>query len=178
MLSESNFLILDEPTNHLDITSKEILEDALNSYEGTVLYVSHDRYFINRTASRILDLTGHTLIEYLGNYDYYLEKKEVLEQNILGPCGPAKEKDSVSEGKLDWQTKKEQQARLRKKENDLKKCETKIGELETELSDLDKEMEKPEVATNVARLQELAKRQEEINARLEELYELWETLAQ
>ena len=178
MLSESNFLILDEPTNHLDITSKEILEDALNSYEGTVLYVSHDRYFINRTASRILDLTGHTLIEYLGNYDYYLEKKEVLEQNILGPCGPAKEKDSVSEGKLDWQTKKEQQARLRKKENDLKKCETKIGELETQLSDLDKEMEKPEVATNVARLQELAKRQEEINARLEELYELWETLAQ
>ena len=179
MLSESNFLILDEPTNHLDITSKEILEDALNSYEGTILYVSHDRYFINRTATRILDLTGRTLIEYLGNYDYYLEKRQTLEQNFLPPCESApKPEAAVSEGKLDWQSKKEEQAKIRKRENDLKKCEAKISDLETELSAIDKEMEKPEIATDVAKLQELTKRQNEINSQLAGLYELWESLAE
>ncbi len=179
MLSESNFLILDEPTNHLDITSKEILEDALNSYEGTILYVSHDRYFINRTATRILDLTGRTLIEYLGNYDYYLEKRQTLEQNFLPSCESApKPEAAVSEGKLDWQSKKEEQAKIRKRENDLKKCESKISDLETELSAIDKEMEKPEIATDVAKLQELTKRQNEVNSQLAGLYELWESLAE
>jgi len=177
MLSESNFLILDEPTNHLDITSKEILEDALNSYEGTVLYVSHDRYFINRTASRILDLTGHKLIGYLGNYDYYLEKKEALEANLLLSPASVKAEENPSENKLDWQAKKEQQAKLRKKENDLKKCEEAIAGLEKELADIEAAMLQPDVATNAVRLQELSCRQEEINNSLLSLYDKWEALA-
>lgn len=178
MLSESNFLILDEPTNHLDITSKEILEDALNSYEGTVLYVSHDRYFINRTASRILDLTGHKLIGYLGNYDYYLEKKEALEENLLlSSPAPVKAEENPSENKLDWQARKEQQARLRKKENDLKKCEEAIAGLEKELADIEAAMLQSDVATNAVKLQELSCRQEEINNSLLSLYDRWEALA-
>ncbi len=178
MLSESNFLILDEPTNHLDITSKEILEDALNSYEGTVLYVSHDRYFINRTASRILDLTGHKLIGYLGNYDYYLEKKEALEENLLlSSPASVKAEENPSENKLDWQARKEQQAKLRKKENDLKKCEEAIAGLEKELADIEAAMLQSNVATNAVKLQELSCRQEEINDSLLSLYDRWEALA-
>ena len=177
MLSESNFLILDEPTNHLDIMSKEILEDALNAYEGTVLYVSHDRYFINRTASRILDLTSQTLISYLGNYDYYLEKKETLEQNLLNKTTvPTKKPETVSETKLDWQAQKELQAKQRKRENDLRKCEEEITALEERDALLDEEMSLPENATNVARLQEITKEKEEIASKLEALYEKWETL--
>ena len=178
MLSESNFLILDEPTNHLDIMSKEILEDAINSYEGTVLYVSHDRYFINRTASRILDLTGHRLIGYLGNYDYYLEKKEALEQVYLSPESfSVTKEETVTESKLDWQAKKKQQAQIRKKENDLKKCEEKIALLEAQLSEIEKEMQKPEIATNVSKLQELTQDQSTLHVELSDLYELWENLA-
>lgn len=178
MLSESNFLILDEPTNHLDITSKEILEDALNAYEGTVLYVSHDRYFINRTASRILELTGKTLISYLGNYDYYLEKKETLTSAFLKDASPAPAKETVSNNKLNWQATKEQQAKARKRENDLKKCEEAIASLEKQLSDIDAQMSQPQVATDVAKLQELAKIQKEINEKLSSLYEQWEVLAE
>jgi len=181
MLSESNFLILDEPTNHLDITSKEILEDALNAYEGTVLYVSHDRYFINRTASRILDLTGGQLIGYLGNYDYYLEKKDALESALLNKSSSSaascqKESSASSESKLDWQNKKEQQAKERKKENDLKKCENAIAALEAELKELESEMALPENATNVVKLQELTAQQEDLNTKLLSLYDQWETL--
>ncbi len=177
MLSESNFLILDEPTNHLDIMSKEILEDALNAYEGTVLYVSHDRYFINRTATRILDLTNRTLISYLGNYDYYLEKKEDLEQKLLGtPATATSKPETVSENKLDWQAQKELQAKQRKRENDLRKCEEEITALEERDAFLDEEMALPENATNVARLQEITKEKEEIASKLEALYEKWEEL--
>lgn len=176
MLSESNFLILDEPTNHLDILSKEILEDALNSYEGTVLYVSHDRYFINRTASRILDLTEQTLIGYLGNYDYYLEKKEALEQAYLTKKGTAEAPKAPSETKLDWQAKKEQQAKLRKRENDLRKCEEEIAALEAKDKLLDEELALPENATNVSKLQEITKEKEALALKLELLYEKWETL--
>lgn len=179
MLSESNFLILDEPTNHLDIMSKEILEDALNSYEGTVLYVSHDRYFINRTATRILDLTCGRLIGYLGNYDYYLEKKETLEQNLLvKPDTSAVKAEPVSETKLDWQAQKELQAKARKKENDLKKCEEKIARLEDKLAEIDEQMQLPEIATSVFKLQDLTAQQEAINSQLSELYEQWELLAE
>ena len=121
MLSEANFLILDEPTNHLDITSKEILEEALNNYEGTVLYVSHDRYFINRTATRILELTNQKLVNYIGNYDYYLEKKEELTQ-IYAPAQEATQiVENMSATKLDWQQQKEEQALIRNRQNDLKK---------------------------------------------------------
>ncbi len=174
MLSESNFLILDEPTNHLDITSKEILEDALNAYEGTVLYVSHDRYFINRTASRILDLSEGRLINYLGNYDYYLEKKADLSASSLSNAASPKKEEPVSETKLNWQAQKEAQAKQRKKENDLRKCEEAISSLEGKLSEIDAAMTLPEIATDVAKLQELTKNQEEINTQLALLYDQWE----
>ncbi len=176
MLSEANFLILDEPTNHLDITSKEILETALNAYKGTVLYVSHDRYFINKTASRILELTQNAFINYIGNYDYYLEKKEVLtpaDKQIETAKNTA-----PSAQKLDWKQQKEQQAIARKKENNLKKCEERIEQLETKDKTLDEEMAKPENATNVAKLQELVKQKEEVTAELEQLYEDWEKLSE
>lgn len=175
MLSESNFLILDEPTNHLDITSKEILEDALNAYEGTVLYVSHDRYFINRTASRILDLCDGKLVNYLGDYNYYLEKKAQLSSLSLGTSGTKKE-EAVSETKLDWRAQKEAQAKQRKQENDLRKCEEAISSLEKSLAEIDAKMSLPEVATDVAKLQELVKSQEELNAKLVLLYDQWESL--
>ena len=122
MLSEANFLILDEPTNHLDIASKEILEEALNSYTGTVFYVSHDRYFINQTATRILDLTNQAVVNYIGDYDYYLEKKEELtEKYAPAAAQAAAEAKQASDNKLSWQQQKEEQARQRKRENELKK---------------------------------------------------------
>ena len=177
MLSEANFLILDEPTNHLDITSKEILEDALNNYTGTVLYVSHDRYFINRTASRILELEDGKLTGYPGNYDYYLEKKAQLADGQLssgaeitagrgsaagfaqavgirnGASSPASE----SALKQDWKSQKEAQAAQRKKENALKRCEERIAVLEERSAQIDAEMALPEVCTDVAKLQALSK---------------------
>ena len=178
MLSEANFLILDEPTNHLDIISKEILEEALSNYEGTVLYVSHDRYFINKTATRILDLTNQKLVNYIGNYDYYLEKKEELTQIYAPDMQEAPAETKTSAVKLDWKQQKEEQARLRKKENDLKKTEAMIEELETRDSEIDEEMAKPEVATNVAECVRLSKEKAEIAQKLEELYEKWEELAE
>ena len=187
MLSDANFLLLDEPTNHLDITSKEILEDALNSYTGTVLYVSHDRYFINKTATRILDLTGHTLVNYIGNYDYYLEKKELMTElyasepagsQTSGTEGGASQTSESSEVKQDWKAFKEEQARIRKRQNDLKKTEDEIHRLETRDSDIDGLLTQEEVFTDVSRLLELNKEKEEIQTRLEELYEIWETLAE
>lgn len=178
MLSEANFLILDEPTNHLDITSKEILEEALSNYEGTVLYVSHDRYFINKTATRILDLTNQKLVNYIGNYDYYLEKKEELTQIYAPDIQEEAVETKTSAVKLDWKQQKEEQARVRKKENDLKKTEAMIEELETRDSEIDEEMAKPEVATNVAECVRLSKEKAEIAQKLEELYEKWEELAE
>ena len=174
MLSEANFLILDEPTNHLDITSKEILETALNAYEGTVLYVSHDRYFINKTATRILELTHQQFVNYIGNYDYYLEKKELLTPASSTESSVKTEQPSAQ--KLDWKQQKETQALLRKKENDLKKCEEKIETLEARSAALDEEMAKPEIATNSARLQEIAKEKEALGNELAALYAKWEEL--
>lgn len=177
MLSNANFLILDEPTNHLDIMSKEILEDAINSYEGTVLYVSHDRYFINRTATRILELTAGTFVNYVGNYDYYLEKKDLLTAGLTSPT-PSSPAVSESANKIDWKQQKEEQAKLRKKENDLKKCEAEIEKLETRKTSLDEEMNDPAIATNVAKLQEISKEQAEIEEKLTALYAQWEELAE
>lgn len=182
MLGNANFLILDEPTNHLDILSKEILEDALNSYEGTVLYVSHDRYFINRTAHRILDLTTHDFINYIGNYDYYLEKRDT----VMASLGTASSPDPAvfsppraeSAVKQDWKAQKEEQARIRKKENDLKKCEEKIAALEARNTQLEREMSDPVTATQSVRLQELAAEQARNNGELEKLYAEWELLAE
>lgn len=185
VLSNANFLILDEPTNHLDIMSKEILEDALNGYEGTILYVSHDRYFINRTAHRILDLTEGQFVSYVGNYDYYLEKHDTVMAAIEANAPQNADADSAvaakaaeSEVKLDWKAQKEEQARLRKKENDLKKCEEKIAELEARISEIDTEMSDPTIGTQVAKLQELSKEQTSCQEQLEKLYEQWEELAE
>lgn len=185
VLSNANFLILDEPTNHLDIMSKEILEDALNGYEGTILYVSHDRYFINRTAHRILDLTEGQFVSYVGNYDYYLEKHDTVMAAIEASTPQNADADSAvaakaaeSEVKLDWKAQKEEQARLRKKENDLKKCEEKIAELEARISEIDTEMSDPAIGTQVAKLQELSKEQTSCQKQLEKLYEQWEELAE
>ena len=178
MLSNANLLILDEPTNHLDILSKEILEDALNNYEGTVIYVSHDRYFINRTASRILELTAQTFVNYIGNYDYYLEKKDILTASLSSSNPVATAPVADSETKVDWKQQKEEQAKLRKKENDLKKCEEKIEKLEEKKESLNEEMNDPAIATNVAKLQEISKALSAVEDELAQLYELWETLAE
>ncbi|WFR59821.1 ABC-F type ribosomal protection protein [Anaerocolumna sp. AGMB13025] len=186
MLSEANFLILDEPTNHLDISSKEILENAVNHYAGTVLYVSHDRYFINKTATRILDLTEQKLLNYIGNYDYYLEKKPEMELLYLSDAksqSPAafgsSDMDTLNgDGKQDWKQQKEEQAKLRKRQNDLKKTEDEIHKLETRNEEIDTLLTMEEVFTNVTRLMELNTEKKTIEKRLEELLELWEELAE
>ena len=183
MLSEANFLILDEPTNHLDILSKEILEQALNRYTGTVFYVSHDRYFINQTATRILELTGNTLVNYIGNYDYYLEKKDELTK-IYVPSATEEETASLpsssaeTAGKLTWQQQKEEQARIRKRQNELKKTEDRIHVLEVRDKEIDELMMQEEVFTNVAKCVELNNEKTAINEELEQLYERWEELAE
>lgn len=176
MLSEANFLILDEPTNHLDIVSKEILEQALNRYTGTVLYVSHDRYFINTTATRILDLTEKTLVNYIGNYDYYLEKRDLLTPATAE--APSSVPETSSLGKRDWKQQKEEQARARKRENDLKKTEEEIFTLETREQEIDGLLTLEEVYTDVSRCMELHREKEELAGRLDALYEQWEALAQ
>lgn len=195
MLSEANFLILDEPTNHLDINSKEILEQALNDYTGTVLYVSHDRYFINQTASRILELTNHTFVNYIGNYDYYLEKKEALTaayaygqgtgasavssgNSTSQPGNPTESESVVSATKLSWQEQKEQQAKDRKRKNDLKKTEDRIAVLEDRNNEIDELMTHEDVYSNSVRCQELATEKQRNESELEMLYETWEELAE
>lgn len=184
MLSEANFLILDEPTNHLDIASKEILENALNDYTGTVLYVSHDRYFINQTASRIMDLVNGTFVNYIGNYDYYLEKKEELTAAYASnPSGitpndiistSAKESDT----KLDWKSQKEEQAKLRKRRNDLKRTEDRIQVLEERDAEIDELMTQEEVYTDSIKCRELSEEKASIMEELEVLYAEWEELAE
>ncbi len=188
MLSEANFLILDEPTNHLDITSKEILENAINNYTGTVLYVSHDRYFINKTATRILDLTRHTLLNYIGNYDYYLEKKPEMERLFAAETDKsqpavfaAASGNTVSfnaDNKSDWKQQKEEQAKIRKRQNDLIKTEEEIHRLETRNEEIDELLTKEEIFTNVQKLLELNNEKKSIEKRLEELLLIWEELAQ
>lgn len=175
MLSNANFLILDEPTNHLDITSKEILENALNNYAGTILYVSHDRYFINQTATRILDLSPNGITSYIGNYDYYIEQQLVSTARSEEKAAVVKEE---TETKKDWKRSKEEQARERKRQNDIKKTETRIEELEQLLSSLEEEMALPENATNVAKLTEITTRQAAATEELEALYETWESLSE
>lgn len=182
MLSEANFLILDEPTNHLDISSKEILEKALNDYTGTVLYVSHDRYFINQTATRIMELTCNTFINYIGNYDYYLEKKDELTAIYTSQTTQDKTtaaaQTEVSNSKLSWQEQKEEQARLRKRLNDLKKTEERIALLEERNAEIDELMTHEDIYTNSVKCQELAHEKSSNEEELESLYEKWESLAE
>lgn len=178
MLSKANFLILDEPTNHLDMVSKEILENAVNRYEGTVLYVSHDRYFINKTATRILDLNQQTLTNYIGNYDYYLEKSQQLRETALpevsAVSAPIPETGSSKE---DWQAKKEAQAKLRKQQNQIAKLEKEIAALEEQNQQLEEQLNDNAISTNVAKLQEITMQQAEISEKLEQLYDAWAELS-
>lgn len=173
MLSNANFLILDEPTNHLDIMSKEILESALNRYTGTVLYVSHDRYFINKTAGRIIELSANTVTNYIGNYDYYLEKRDILAPKEIKA---AKEEKSTAV-KDDWKAQKEEQARIRKRQSDIAKIEKSIEKLEAENAGIDEQLALPEVYTDVPKLMKLNERKQQIDAELTKLYEEWETLS-
>lgn len=186
MLSNANFLILDEPTNHLDMVSKEILENALNSYTGTVLYVSHDRYFINTTATRIIELVGQTTVNYIGNYDYYIEKKDALTAAALAGK-PADSSSAVSaaqknaqkeSAKADWKQSKEEQALLKKKKNELKKTEERITIIENRLKAIEEESALPEVCTDTARLLELHKESTKLSKELDTLYEKWEELSE
>lgn len=172
MLSNANFLILDEPTNHLDIMSKEILESALNKYTGTVLYVSHDRYFINKTASRIMELSANTITNYIGNYDYYLEKRDILAPKEVKEV-KAEKNTAVKD---DWKAQKEEQAKLRKRQNDLAKIEKRIEELEKKSAELDEQLALEEVYTDLDRLMKVNGRKQEVAAQLEKLYEEWEKL--
>lgn len=181
MLSEANFLILDEPTNHLDIVSKEILESALNRYTGTVLFVSHDRYFINMTATRILELAGQSLTDYIGNYDYYLEKKETM-TDFTGSSSPAASAAvpaaEESRSKQDWKQQKELQAKLRKKQNSLKQVEARIDELETRDREIDELLASEEVFTDVQKVTRLSREKESLQKELNGLYEDWELLSE
>lgn len=200
MLSDANFLILDEPTNHLDISSKEILEEALNNYSGTVLYVSHDRYFVNRTATQILELENESFTNYLGNYDYYLEKKLSMTNFISSnaPVGSNNSKEktafsgsvnvtsdanstatvSGSASKLDWKQQKEEQARIRKRENDLKKTEAEIEKIEMKISEINDSLTNPDIFSNSAKLNELTTTQSSLQTQLDELYEKWDELSE
>jgi len=187
MLSQANFLVLDEPTNHLDITSKEILESALNRYSGTVLYVSHDRYFINRTASRILELKGVGFVDYpgygnlVGNYDYYLEKcreritDESCREQHTNPTSLARHpKSTVSEAKADYLFRKEKQASERKRENSIRKLEENISALELKLKAIEEKMVVPEVATNAEELLRLAEEKGVVEGEVMVLLDEWE----
>lgn len=183
MLSNANFLILDEPTNHLDILSKSILEKALNSYEGTVLYVSHDRYFINTTATRILSLSNNQIYNYVGNYDYYLDKKTIVESATISSTSTsintpnsAVSTSVESESKLDWKAAKEAQAAERKRQNAINKIENEISSIETKISELDEQMSNPDVASDISKLMPLSKEKEELDEKLLELMEKWEDL--
>ena len=200
MLSEANFLILDEPTNHLDITSKEILESAISGYEGTVLYVSHDRYFINRTATRILDLTGGQLVNYIGNYDYYLEHVDERMERIFGAgaegagfsakgglgdalgCEDSAEgavaSDKPTSGSEDWKAQKEAQAKKRKQEAALKKCEDEIARLEARDNEITEALSDPSIGTDLAKLRKLTDEQTKIQDKLATLYDEWAELSE
>lgn len=178
MLSQANFLILDEPTNHLDITSKEILEEALRNYTGTVLYVSHDRYFINRTATRILELKNQTMINYIGNYDYYLEKVDELTKAYAPTADTPDTSSETSGSRLDWERQKEEQARIRKRQNELKKTEDRITHLENRNSEIDDLITKEEIFTDVDKCMELGKEKASISEELDMLYEQWELLCE
>lgn len=178
MLSQANLLILDEPTNHLDMLSKEILENALNNYTGTVLYVSHDRYFINQTATRILELTGKEIFQFIGNYDYYLEKKDTIHATSANFAETQEANDTPSDNKLSWQQQKEQQAAVRKIENEIKKIEERIEKLEARGEEIDELLTKEEVFTNLSELQKYSSEKEAVEEELMECMEKWEELSQ
>ena len=183
MLTDANFLILDEPTNHLDILSREILEQALNRYTGTVLTVSHDRFFINRTAQIVWELDEKNFRTYLGNYDYYREKKAERETAAAAaaagaPASSARtEAPAKSASQEAWRAGKQEQARLRKLKSDLAKAEEKVAQLEAALEEIDGQMAQEHIATDPAALQKLTKERAEVSAQLDAAVEAWEEAA-
>ena len=177
MLSRANLLILDEPTNHLDIVSKEILENAIKNFEGTVLYVSHDRYFINQTANRILNLKNGKLLNYIGNYDYYLEKRENLENINFSNERSSSNTATISSSKESWQANKEEQAKLKKQKKLLEKCESNISKFEESLASINELFLDTNIQNDLPKLIKLQKEKEEIEEKLNSLYEEWEELA-
>ena len=180
MLSEANFLLLDEPTNHLDMYSREVLEDALRSYTGTIFFVSHDRYFINRVATRILELNEKILIPYQGNYDYYLEKREEQTRIHLGSTAASADTavKTPTAASLDWKAQKEELAAKRKRKNDILKTEEAISQLEERINRINEEINLPENAGDHEKLLALTQQLEETQTELDALYEKWETLAE
>lgn len=175
MLSDANFLILDEPTNHLDMESKDILEHALNEYEGTLLFVSHDRYFVNKVATKVLELTDNGVNEYLGNYDYYIDKKDSVSNKYT--FSSKEDITKESSGKDDWKKQKELAAKKNKLKKEFNNIESQIEKLEDEIAKIDEELMNPDNATNSAKLNELTNNKNEINLKLEPLYDKWEELS-
>lgn len=173
MLSEGNFLLLDEPTNHLDLLSKEILEDAINGYTGTILYISHDRYFINKTASKILELSPLGVTEYLGNYDYYLEKRNEI--NLAINSSNLKD-EKASSAKDEWLRQKEEQAQQRKLQAQIESIEKEIHEIESQIDEIDELLCLEEVYTNPEKSKEAYDSKVNLEAKLESLYQQWEEL--
>ncbi len=176
MLSNANLLMLDEPTNHLDMYSKEILEEALSCYEGTVLYISHDRYFINKTAQKVLELTAEGVNEYLGNYQYYLEKKaqqaltEGEKPKDLSPAAP------VTDTKAHWLKQKQLQSEQRKAEAKIQRVENEIEQTELKIAQLEDMLFQQEVSTDFDKAQKLFLEKTNLEKALEGLYEQWEAL--
>lgn len=174
MLGGGNFLLLDEPTNHLDTTSREALEESLKSYEGTMLIISHDRYFINKLADRILELKPEGMTEYLGNYDYYMEKR--LEKSGQD-SGKTQTETKKSAGAIDYKMKKEMQAQERKRRSMLKKTEQEIEETELEMEKVNEQLADPQVTSDYQKLIELSGKLEELKTKQEQLYEQWAELS-
>ncbi len=175
MLSNANFLILDEPTNHLDIVSKEILENALNNYTGTVLFVSHDRYFINAAATRIIELSNKTVVNYIGNYDYYLEKRDILSAKPINTVSSAdiEHAKKAADSKASWQEEKIKQAQLKKIKNELKRTEERIANIEERIDKLDNMYADPAISSDTAKLMEIHTEKEELSKELDKLYDRW-----
>lgn len=173
MLKGSNFLLLDEPTNHLDASSREELEKTLLDYSGTMLIVSHDRYFINKIADRILLLTNNGVKEYLGNYDYYLERT-TAEKSGAVPTENKKEKKEKPQN--DYFLQKQKQSEERKRQTKLKKAEAEIERLDEEIAKTQELLSSEEVAADYEKLMELSKLLEDLQKQQEEQYEIWEEL--
>ena len=173
MLSNANFLILDEPTNHLDIVSKEILENALNNYTGTVLFVSHDRYFINAAATRIIELSNKSVVNYIGNYDYYLEKRDILSAKPESSTADGEHAKKAADSRTSWQEEKVKQAQLKKIKNELKRTEERIAKVEERIEELDNMYADPSISSDTAKLMEIHTEKEALSTELDELYDKW-----
>lgn len=176
MLQEANFLILDEPTNHLDLDSKEVLEAALSRFKGTILFVSHDRYFINKIADHIFEMTTEGITSYLGDYDYYIEKKTEEEKIKKLEAEPEVKETPTNQGNLSFQQQKQLQREERKRKREVDKIEQDIEELEEAIADLETEMADPDIVQQHQRLLDLANQVEEKRAKVDSLMEVWTEL--